>query len=304
MLRSKTITQKLNVSQLGIFLLFHAVTFYLLFQVSWAPQWLALGLGMHVLRFLGITVSLHRYFCHKAFRTSRFFQMVLALHGSLSLIRGPIRFASAHRYHHLHADTPEDLHSPQHGFWWSYVGWLMSKDFDTHTRDRVRDLRKFPELVWLDRCYWLPALLVAVTFYLVWGLEGLVWASLVSTLTTWHLAFFVTSVFHRIGDQDFETDDRSGNHLGLALLTLGEGWHNNHHRDMYSAQLGFKISQPDPGYWVIWLLEKTGLIWDVKCFDAQRFERRHASAPLKAPVQTSPAQTQESDAAILNALPY
>lgn len=157
--------RELNYGQLGVFILFHLASVGLLLQVSWAPRWLILALFMHQIRFFGVSVVLHRYFSHKAFRTSRIFQAILALIASLTLVRGPIRFASAHRYHHLHSDSTQDLHSPQHGFWWSYVGWLMSKEFNASTEARAKDLRKFPELVWLDRFYYLPSILLAMVFY-------------------------------------------------------------------------------------------------------------------------------------------
>lgn len=258
--------KKLNPAQLGAFGLFHGVTLYLLFQVSWAWPWLLLAFLMHSLRFIGVTVVLHRYFSHKAFSTSRFFQFVLALFGSLTLIRGPIRFAAAHRHHHRHSDTALDAHSPNDGFWWSYVGWLMSQEFVSLGKTGAKDLRKYKELVLLDRFYWLPALLLASVFYATLGTEGVVWGVLVSTLSTWHLAFFVTSVFHVWGHKEWETDDESRNHAFLAWLTLGEGWHNNHHYDMHSAQLGRGLKQVDMGFWVIWVLEKLRLIWNVKRF--------------------------------------
>lgn len=263
-------SQRLNPAQLFAFLAFHGLTVYLLTQIPWGEgAWLiglVLAWVMHQVRFFGISVVLHRYFSHRAFRTSRIFQFVLALVGSLTLIRGPIRFAAAHRYHHRHSDTERDLHSPRYGFLWSYVGWLMSDAFVTVAAQEAKDLRRFPELVWLDRFYWLPALLVFGLLYTVGGLHALVWGGLVSTLSAWHLAFFVTSVFHRVGHQNFDTGDDSRNHLGLALITMGEGWHNNHHQDMHSAQFSAKPSQPDPGFYGIWCLEKLGLIYDVKRF--------------------------------------
>ena len=268
--QERRFSHRLNYAQLLAFLGFHSVTLYLMTQISWSQgAWISgllLALVMHHVRFFGISVVLHRYFSHKAFRTSRTFQFILALVGSLTLIRGPIRFAAAHRYHHRHSDTPQDLHSPRHGFLWSYVGWLMSDAFVTVASQEAKDLRRFPELVWLDRFYWLPAVLVFDLLYTLGGLHALVWGGLLSTLSAWHLAFFVTSVFHRVGHQDFDTGDDSRNHLGLALITLGEGWHNNHHKDMHAASFAARPSQPDPGFYSIWCLEKLGLIYDVKRF--------------------------------------
>ncbi len=267
------LSHKINPVQLSAFLLFHGVTLYLLTRLHW--QWSAAASGlllafvMHHVRFFGISVVLHRYFSHKAFRTSRVFQLVLALIGSLTLVRGPIRFAAAHRYHHRHSDTPQDIHSPDDGFLWSYVGWLMSEAFVEVSAREAKDLRRFPELVWLDRFYWLPAVLLFVLLYQAGGLHALVWGGFVSTLSAWHLAFFVTSVFHRVGQQDFNTGDDSRNHFGLALITMGEGWHNNHHADMHAAQMGAHVGQPDFGFYSIWCLEKLGLIYDVKRFSAQ-----------------------------------
>lgn len=271
-MRSTAHASTLNPVQLSLFLLFHALTLYLLTRVPWSGPALYKGLllafGMHQLRFFGMSVVLHRYFSHKAFRTSRGFQFVLALIGSLTLIRGPIRFAAAHRYHHRHSDQPEDIHSPRDGFAWAYVGWLMSSRFAEVSSTGARDLRRFVELRVLDRLYWLPSVLLWLGLYAWGGLPALVWGGFVSTLSTWHLAFWITSVFHRVGRQDFDTGDDSRNHGGLALLTLGEGWHNNHHHHMQSAHLRAKPGQLDPGFWSIWCLEKLGLVYDVKRFRA------------------------------------
>lgn len=268
----------INYGQLSVFLLFHGLTLYLLTRVPWTGMALAQGLllafVMHHIRFFGISVVLHRYFSHKAFRTSRFFQFVLALIGSLTLIRGPIRFAVAHRHHHRHSDTPEDLHSPHDGFLWSYVGWLMSSRFVEVSSTGGKDLRRFPELRILDRVYWLPSVLLWIGLYQWGGLPALVWGGFVSTITAWHLAFFVTSVFHKIGRQDFDTGDDSRNHLGLALITLGEGWHNNHHQSMNSAIFSARPGQPDFGFWSIWCMQKLGLIHDVKPFDTKPFDAK------------------------------
>lgn len=269
-LSEASFSRRLNLPQLAVFIGFHLLTLALLFQVDWSLSALLLWFGLHQLRFFGLSVVLHRYFSHRAFQAHRPMQFLLALIGALTMVRGPIRFAAAHRYHHQHSDTEADLHAPQHGFAWSYVGWLMSDDFEKCARHRARDLRKYPELRLLDRFYWLPSVLLAGALYLWGGLDALVWGGLVSVLSTWHLAFFITSVFHVWGRQDFATGDHSRNHALLAWITLGEGWHNNHHYDMHSAQMSARRGQVDLGFVCIRVMEKLGLIYNVKRFGASK----------------------------------
>ncbi len=224
----------------------------------------ALCLGLFWIRLFGITGGYHRYFSHKAFKTSRAMQFVLALLGCAAVQKGPLWWAGGHRRHHRHSDQPEDLHSPRKGFWWAHQGWIFSGDFEETELDRIRDFAAYPELVWLNRWHVVVPLALAISCYAIAGLGGLVWGFLISTTLLWHSTYTINSLAHRFGSQRYETGDDSRNNLWLALLTLGEGWHNNHHHYMASARQGFFWWEVDVTYYVLRAMQSIGLIWDVR----------------------------------------
>ncbi len=225
---------------------------------------IGLCLGLFWLRLFGITGGYHRYFAHKAFRTSRAFQLVLALIGCAAVQKGPLWWAGGHRRHHRYSDQPEDLHSPRRGFWWAHQGWIFSERFDETEIGRIGDFAAYPELRWLNRWHVVPPIALAVICYAIAGLSGLVWGFFVSTVLLWHATYSINSLAHRWGRRRYETGDDSRNNFWLALLTLGEGWHNNHHHYMASARQGFFWWEIDITYYVLRLLQAVGVIWDVR----------------------------------------
>jgi stearoyl-CoA desaturase (Delta-9 desaturase) len=215
-------------------------------------------------RMLAVTGAYHRYFSHRTYETSRAFQFVLGLWAASTIQRGPLWWAAHHRGHHLHSDTERDLHSPVvDGFWHSHFMWLFAGNADTDWK-RVKDFTKYPELVWLDK-YWLvvPVVLSFVVWAL-WGWPGLFIGFALSTVLGWHTTFLVNSLAHVWGRRRFETSDDSRNNWVIALLTLGEGWHNNHHRYMNSARQGFYWWEVDVTYYFLRALQAVGLIWNLK----------------------------------------
>jgi stearoyl-CoA desaturase (delta-9 desaturase) len=264
------------------------------FAVIWVGwSWFAVlfALAIYGLRMFAITAFYHRYFSHKAFRTSRPLQFIFALAGSTAVQRGPLWWASQHRHHHVNSDRHEDAHSPvQHGFIWSHLGWFLSDaHFSTRT-ERVKELAEFPELRFLDRFdVVVPALFALAIFGLgEWlalaapGLETngwqlLVWGFAISTVLLYHATFSVNSLAHAWGSRRYETRDHSRNNLLIALLTLGEGWHNNHHHYPGSAHQGFYWWEIDITWYGLKLLAACGLIWDLKTVPASVREsrRRH-----------------------------
>jgi stearoyl-CoA desaturase (delta-9 desaturase) len=219
---------------------------------------------VYLLQMVGITTGYHRYFSHRSYRTSRAFQFVMAWLGCSAAQKGPLWWAAQHRHHHRTSDTSADRHSPvAHGFWWSHVGWILAPD-DGTARGAVPDLNRYPELRWLDRHYWLPPLALAALCFLLGGWSGLVWGSLVSTVLCYHATFTVNSLCHLFGRRRYQTGDASRNNLLVALLTLGEGWHNNHHHYQSSANQGFRWWEIDVSYYLIRLLACVGLLWGVR----------------------------------------
>jgi len=241
--------------------------------VSAAALWVALGL--YLLRMFAITGFYHRYFSHKAFKTSRLVQFLFALLGASSVQRGPLWWAAHHRNHHRHSDQPEDFHSPrQHGFWWSHMGWFMTPKGFVTDHDKIPDLTRFPELRVLDRFDILVpiALAVGCLFLGRWlgpeygtsGAQMLIWGFFVSTVVLFHGTVTINSLSHVWGRRRYETKDDSRNNWLLSIITLGEGWHNNHHHFPGAARQGFFWWEYDVTYYVLRVMSWFGLVWDLK----------------------------------------
>ncbi len=249
--------------------------------------------ALYVLRMFAITGFYHRYFAHCAFRTSRAAQFVFALLGAAGVQRGALWWASQHRHHHAHSDLPQDVHSArQHGFLWSHMGWFMARENFATRRELIEPLLRFRELRILDRFDALvPAALGATLFGLgellaAWapaletnGLQLLVWGFCISTVVLYHATFTINSMAHRYGRRRYATNDDSRNNLWLALLTFGEGWHNNHHHFPGSARQGFYWWEIDFTYYGLRVLAALGIIWDLKEVPATMLNTRRHAAP-------------------------
>lgn len=252
-----------NLQSLPFHLSHAAVLLVFVVGVSW--QLAGLAAALYVLRMFGITGGYHRYFSHRTYRTSRAFQFVMALLGAASMQKGPLWWAAHHRRHHRYSDQEGDLHSPgRQGFFWAHVGWILSTAHDETDLQRVPDLAKYPELRWLDRWHAVPGVALAAGLYLWGGLPALVWGFFVSTVCCWHCTFMINSLTHMFGRRRYETKDDSRNSFLLAILTLGEGWHNNHHYWQSSTRNGFRWWEFDPTYYALRALALAGIVWDLK----------------------------------------
>lgn len=243
---------------------------------SWTA--LAICLALYVVRMFGITGVYHRYFSHRSYKTSRWFQFVLALLGATSAQKGPMWWASHHRHHHQHSDTEEDIHPPRvYGLWWAHVGWVLSTQFIETRWELVRDLARFPEIRLLDKYHIVPPLiLLGALWALGYGFEAyypelgtsagqlVVWGFCISTTLLYHGTFCINSLAHLIGRPRFKTGDDSKNSLILALITLGEGWHNNHHRYPGSERQGFYWWEIDISHYILRCLSWMGLVWELR----------------------------------------
>lgn len=260
-----------------------------IFFVGWS--WFAFGAAifLYLFRMFAITGFYHRYFSHKTFHTSRAAQFVFALLGATAVQRGPLWWSYQHRHHHKHSDDEEDVHSPTlRGFWWSHIGWITSaRNFPTDY-SQVRDLAKYPELVFLNRFDSLVPFLFAVALFVLgfflqnyfpslgvnsWQL--LVWGFFVSTTLLFHATSSINSLAHLLGKRRYETSDNSRNSFILAMITLGEGWHNNHHRYMSAARQGFFWWEIDISYYLLKALSWTGIIWNLKPVPFSAYENNH-----------------------------
>jgi stearoyl-CoA desaturase (delta-9 desaturase) len=226
---------------------------------------IALALAMFWVRMFAITGGYHRYFSHKTYKTSRAFQFFLALLGTTCVQKGPLWWAGIHRIHHRESDVPgKDPHSPKDGFWYSHAGWIQDPRWESTPFREIKDLTRYPELRWLNRWHFVPPVVVGVTIFAFGGWPALAWGFFLSTVVLWHATYTINSLSHVFGSRRYETSDTSRNNPWLAILTMGEGWHNNHHHYMASCRNGFFWWEWDPTYYVLRLLGAVGLVWDIR----------------------------------------
>ena len=211
-----------------------------------------------------MSAGYHRYFAHRSFRTSRFVQFLLAAGGCTTLRGGPLWWAALHRHHHRHSDTPDDIHSPDKGFWWSYGGWLFSGRYTVTRYDLVNDLATYPELRWLNRWWLMPPLLLGLIVYLVGGWSAFALGFCLSSALLFHTQAILDALTHVWGSRRYATPDTSRNSWLLSFVLLGEGWHNNHHHYQSSANQGFFWYEVDLTYDVLRVLSWVGLVWDLR----------------------------------------
>jgi stearoyl-CoA desaturase (delta-9 desaturase) len=262
-----------------------------LFVFAVGFSWFAFGtaLLLYAIRMFAITGFYHRYFSHKSFKTSRALQFLFALIGAASVQRGPLWWAAHHRGHHRHADTEHDVHSPvTRSFFWSHMGWFLTRSGFRTDASRIPDLMRFPELRWLDRFDVLVAIALAATLFALGGYlerahpglgtnaaQLLVWGFFVSTVVLFHATVSINSLAHRFGTRRYATGDHSRNNALLALITFGEGWHNNHHHFPASARQGFFWWEIDLTWYALKILGWLRLVWDLKTVPD---DRRRAAA--------------------------
>lgn len=248
------------------------------------------AVALYLLRMFAITAFYHRFFAHKSFKTSRVVQLIFAVIGASATQRGPLWWAAHHRKHHRFADQLNDPHSPKQGFWWSHIGWFLNKQHFNTDYAMVPELATYPELRWLDRFDIAVPVLLAVSLYVLgemmaaWfpsmqtnGWQLVVWGYCISTIVLLHATLMINSLAHKMGSRRYQTPDHSRNNFWLALLTLGEGWHNNHHYHAASARQGFYWWEVDISYYILSVMNKLGLIWDMRTIPVAKRDRNHLS---------------------------
>lgn len=220
---------------------------------------------LYVVRMFFITAGYHRYFAHRSYKTNRVFQFILAAGGATAAQKGPLWWAGHHRDHHRFSDTERDIHSPQKGFWWSHMGWILCDKYKGIDYEaKIKDFHQYPELRWVEKYNgWFPVGLALLTLA-IGGWSGLVVGFFLSTVLLWHGTFTVNSLNHVFGRRRYATTDTSRNSFILALWTLGEGWHNNHHYYAASARQGFFWWEYDISFYVLRALGAVGIVSDLK----------------------------------------
>lgn len=269
--------KKINLLGSPGFLLMHVACLLVLWAgASWTALFTCLAL--YVVRAIAITAGYHRYFSHRTYKTSRFFQFVLALVATSAAQQGPLWWAAHHRNHHKYSDTEMDVHSPvRHGFWYSHIGWILAPQNKKTNYKLVPDLVKYPELRFLNRFYVLPPIALAVATWSLGvmlrnyfpqlgtsGFQLLVWGFFLSTVLLYHGTFSVNSLAHLIGRRRFQTKDDSRNSVFVAIITMGEGWHNNHHYYPSSERQGFYWWEIDVSHYVLRVLSCMRIVWDLQ----------------------------------------
>ncbi|MCS6770759.1 MAG: acyl-CoA desaturase [Kiritimatiellae bacterium] len=259
---------------------------------SWAA--VAACAATYAIRVFALTAGYHRYFSHNSFKTSRVFQFILAFLGGTAAQLGPLWWAAHHRYHHQHADTENDIHSPiTKGVFRAHMGWIMCKKYAKTELDRIPDFAKYPELRFLDRFHSIPPMVLAGSLFAIgewlaaarpaWGTTGwqfVFWGFFLSSVFVYHATFCINSLTHMVGKRRFNTSDHSRNSFILALITFGEGWHNNHHRYPVAARQGLYWWEIDITYYILKVLSWLGIVWDLRGHPAKLYEEA-ATVPVR-----------------------
>lgn len=273
--------------------------FFAVHLICFAALWtgvsafdLGLCLLTYTVRMFGITGAYHRYFSHRTYKTTRWFQFVLAWIGCSALQKGPLWWSAHHRDHHRYSDTDLDPHSPiTRSVWWAHLGWVLDPDSDETDMTKVKDLARFPELCWLNNWHWIPGIALGFLCYgagVLFGAGGgsaLIWGLFISTVLCYHGTFLVNSLCHLAGKRRYATSDRSRNNWFVALVTLGEGWHNNHHHYQASANQGFYWWEIDGSYYILKTLSFFGLVWDLRLPPAKHLAGPREQQPEAVAVQ-------------------
>ncbi|MGA2412785.1 MAG: fatty acid desaturase [Candidatus Binataceae bacterium] len=251
----------------GFMILFHVCAIAALFMFTWKALICAVVLWVLATN-VGIGMCYHRLLTHRGYRVPKWLEYILAVCGTMALEGGPIFWVSLHRVHHQLSDHDGDPHTPHEGGWWSHVGWILIGDsLNTETDALARyvpDLTRDRFYCWLSKYHWVPLVIVAVALYFIGGWPCVFWGIFLRTTLGLHATWLVNSATHMWGSRRFETRDDSRNNWWVALITGGEGWHNNHHAHPVSARHGLKWYELDVNYLGIWLLRKLGLAHEIK----------------------------------------
>jgi stearoyl-CoA desaturase (delta-9 desaturase) len=257
--------EKIEVVTSLPFIAVHVVALVGVFLVGFRWWYPLVALASYYVRMFFVTAGYHRYFSHRAYKTSRWFQFVLAVGAESTSQKGVLWWAAHHRDHHKYSDQPIDIHSPrQKGVWWSHVGWILCPKYNETKLERIKDFAQYPELRWLNKYHYVPVVALALALFAVGGAPVLIWGFFVATVFLWHGTFTINSLSHVFGKVRYESKDDSKNNWLLALITCGEGWHNNHHYYQSTANQGFYWWEIDASYYILKLLSWAGIVWDLR----------------------------------------
>jgi stearoyl-CoA desaturase (delta-9 desaturase) len=274
--RDRTFTQPLDWTITLFLLLFHIGSIAAFFFFSWSALFVALGLWW-MAESLGIGMGFHRLLTHRGYKCPKWVEYFLTICGTLALQGGPIAWVATHRLHHQRSDKEGDPHSPIDGGFWAHMGWIITGEAMHHRTTEllpyVPDLRKDRFYTWISKWHWVPLTVLGVALFAIGGWTFFLWGICLRTVVGLHATYLVNSATHMWGSRRFETTDQSRNSFWVAMLSFGEGWHNNHHADPQAARHGITWYEFDLNWLGIAALRALGLAWDVKT------PRTIASAP-------------------------
>jgi fatty-acid desaturase len=260
--------------------IFHLGAIAALFTFSWPALIVALALWW-VSGSLGIGIGFHRLLTHRGFKTPKFVEYFLTFCGTLALQGGPIYWITTHRLHHAFTDVPGDPHSPRDGAWWSHIGWMMTGTAQTHDEETRR--RYAPDLMndrfhsFMNKVWWVPIIISAILLLAFGGWTMLLWCVFLRVTAQLHFTWLVNSATHIWGSRRYETHDDSTNNWWVALLTFGEGWHNNHHAHPRAARHGVAWYEVDTNWWTIRTMQMLGLAKSIKLIKSPK--RQESAKP-------------------------
>ena len=262
----------------GLFVLLHlAALSVFLVPFHWnLVAWLA---ATYFVRMFGVTGGYHRYFSHRSYQLGRISQFCMAFLAQTSGQKGILWWASHHRVHHRYSDQENDIHSPvRRGFWWSHVGWVISNDYDDYDEKLIADFARYPELRWLNKYHLVPMVVFAAAILAIGGLGAFVWGFVFSSVLVYHCSFSINSLAHLFGTRRFDTADDSRNNWILAIITMGEGWHNNHHFSLSSARQGYRWWEIDLTYYVLKILAWVRIVRGLRPFQVPKRTQEPSAA--------------------------
>lgn len=274
------------------FFLFHVLCFGIIW-VGWSPFAVIFGVLFYLVRMFGITAFYHRYFAHHAFEANRFFSFLFAFLGCSAMQKGPLWWAAIHRHHHIYADTEQDIHSPlMQGFFWSHIGWILAYSNKRTRVEYIKDWLRYPELVFLDTYALAVPVIMGVIVFLTGhlcylyapelktnGLQLFIWGFIVSTVFCSHATFSINSIDHMFGSKRYDLPNTSRNNLLMAVLTLGEGWHNNHHHYPVTARAGFYWWEIDITYYLLNIMSWLRILRNLKPLPDSIRDKNHLKPP-------------------------
>jgi stearoyl-CoA desaturase (Delta-9 desaturase) len=253
-----------------LYILIHIIGITALFFVPFSWKYLVLFVVNYFFGMFFITAGYHRYFSHRSYKLGRVPQFIMAWMTMASAQKGILWWAANHRDHHIYSDREQDLHSPVlKGFWYSHMGWIFDPATQGYNPKKIADFGKYPELRFLDKHHWIPTAFFAILIFAIGGLSAFVWGYLFTIICLYQASYCVNSLAHVYGSRRFETTDHSRNNFWLAIITLGEGWHNNHHHCKSSCRQGYKWYEIDMTFYLLTALSWVGIVKDIRPFRAE-----------------------------------